>query len=275
MSNPHALAGTFIVLCAIVLNAGCTYETGAKDNADFTKSFPVSGRAAVHIHARGARVHVTTVDDPQVDFHVRYQRTGSDSVLPFVARQDGNVVALTWNEQSQDWWNWGSFGTEGAQIEVRMPKNADLQLQTSNGAILVEGLKGKLQAHTSNGAIAIEGMDGDCDISTSNGWIKASGRFDSLSIHSSNGGVVASATAGSTLSSRWDIGTSNAGVDLSVPTDLKADLNASTSNGGVQLQLPVTVQGMQDQSHLRGSLNGGGQELSVHTSNGRIRIGGD
>jgi hypothetical protein len=274
MSDPRALALKFMVLCAIVLSAGCTYETGGKNAEDYTKSFPVSGRAEVRIHAFDARVHVITSDLPQVDVHVQYQRPGPDSALPFATRQDGNVVELTWNEESHDWWTWGTFGADLAVIEVRMPKNADLQLQTSNGAVLAEGLKGKLQAHTSNGAITVEGVDGDCELSSSNGRIQASGRFDSLDIHSSNGGVVAQAAAGSTLASRWSIATSNAGVDLSIPTDLKANLNVGTSNGGVQLELPVTLQGSQDPSHLRGSLNGGGPELSVHTSNGHIRISG-
>jgi hypothetical protein len=290
MSKPCALPLTFIVLCVIVLDAGCTYGPGVE--GEYTKSFAVSGRAEVHVRAANARVHVMTAEDPKVDFHVRYETGGSDTAVPFSTRQNGNVVELTENEDSDDWWGMGRSGVERAVIEVRMPQNADLQLQTSNGAIEVssvngdvrlhssngaitaEALKGRLQAHTSNGAIRAEGVDGDCDLSTSNGRIQASGRFDSLDIHSSNGGVVARAAAGSTVSARWDIGTSNASVDLSLPTDLKANLDVGTSNGGVQLELPVTVQGLQDQSHLHGALNGGGSEVSVHTSNGHVHISG-
>jgi hypothetical protein len=292
MRNPCSLALTFIVLCVIFLAAGCTYETGGGEAQDYAKSFALSGRPDVHIHALDAQVHVITSEDPKVDFHVRYERTGSDTALPFSAHQEGNVVALTWNEQPHDWGNWGGFGTADAVIEVRMPKNADLQLQTSNGAIEVSSLngniwlhssngaitaaalKGKLKAETSNGAITVDGVDGDCALATSNGRIQAAGRFDSLELHSSNGSVVARAAAGSTITSGWNIGTSNAWVDLSVPTDLKADLNVVTSNGGVQLDLPLTVQGFQGTSQLRGTLNGGGPEVSVHTSNGHIHVGG-
>jgi Putative adhesin len=290
MSKPCALPLKFIVPCVIVLNAGCTF--GPDVEAEYTKSFPVSGRAEVHVRAANARVQVMTSMDPKVDFHVRYETGGSEATAPFSTRQDGNVVELTENEDSHDWWGMGNSGVDRAVIEVRMPQNADLQLQTSNGAIEVssvngdvrlhssngaitaDALKGKLQAHTSNGAISAERVDGDCDLSTSNGRIQASGRFDSLDIHSSNGGVVARAAAGSTVSSRWDIGTSNAAVDLSLPTDLKANLDVGTSNGGVQLELPVAVQGFQDPSHLHGALNGGGSEVSVHTSNGHIHIRG-
>jgi len=291
MNHPSAMPVKFIVLCVIVLSAGCTYSYGT-DVEEYSKSFSVSGRADVHIHAADARVRVITSDTPKVDFHVQYVKNGSDSALTYSARQDGNVVELTSNEVRHDGWNWGGSDTDHAVIEVRMPKNADLQLQTSNGAIEVTSLngtiwlhtsngaitagalKGKLKAETSNGAISADGVDGDCQLSTSNGRIQASGRFDSLDIHSSNGGVVARAESGSTVASRWSIGTSNAGVELAVPTNLKADVNFGTSNGGVQLELPVTVQGFQSQSLLRGTLNGGGQEVSVHTSNGGIRVSG-
>jgi Putative adhesin len=288
MNNSRALALKIIVPCVILLNAGCSY--GAAVDEEYAKSFPVSARPQVRVEAANARVHVTTSEVPKVEFDVRYERRGADPAEPFSARQDGNVVELREHEDSHDWWD-GS-GIDRAVIEVRMPMDADLQLETSNGAIEVstvhgnvrlrssngaitaEALRGKLQAHTSNGSIRIEGADGDCELSTSNGRIQASGRFDSLDIHSSNGSVVARAATGSTVASRWSIGTSNAPVDLALPTDLKADLDVGTSNGGVQLELPVTVQGFQDQSHLRGALNGGGSEVSVHTSNGHIHIRG-
>ncbi len=291
MSTPCALPLNFIVLCAILVSAGCTYTTGTADG-EFTQSFPLTGRADVHIEASDARVRVLTSDDAKVAFRVRYERNGSDAEMPYSARQDGNVIELTEKRESHDWWNWGNFDSGRAEIDVRMPKNADLQVQTSNGAIEVssltgnirlhtsngaitaESLKGNLQAHTSNGAISAEGVDGECDLGSSNGRIQATGRFDSLDLHSSNGVVVALAQSGSTVASRWNIGTSNAPVELSIPTDLKADLDVGTSNGRVKLDLPVTVQGYEGESHLHGTLNGGGQEVSVHTSNGPIRVSG-
>jgi hypothetical protein len=292
MSKRCALPLHFMVLCAIVVSAGCTYTTGT-DGGEFSQSFAVNGRADVHIQARDAHVRVLAADDSKVAFRVRYERSASDPEVPYSARQDGNVIELNEKEDSHDWWNWGNVTSGRAEIEVHMPQNADLQLQTSNGAIEVtrlngtirlhtsngaitaDSLKGKLLAHTSNGGISVEGVDGDCNLGTSNGRIHVTGRFDALDLHSSNGVVVARAQAGSTVASRWNIGTSNAPVDLAVPTDLKADLDVGTSNGGVKLDLPITLQGYEGQSHLHGTLNGGGQEVSVHTSNGPIRVSGD
>jgi DUF4097 and DUF4098 domain-containing protein YvlB len=211
---------------------------------------------------------------------------------PFSARQEGNLVELVVNEESHDWFDWATRGIYRAEVDVRVPKSADLRVETSNGAIEVSslsgtvslrtsngavnliGLKGHVKVRTSNGGITAEDVDGDCDVSTSNGRIDVAGRFDALDLHSSNGSVAARAASGSTLGSRWDIGTSNAPVELAVPSTLKADLDVTTSNGGVQLDIPVTVQGFQDRSQVHGALNGGGPVLSVHTSNGHIHLSG-
>ncbi len=58
-----------------------------------------------------------------------------------------------------------------------------------------------------------------------------------------------------------------------MPTDLKANLDIGTSNGGVRFDLPVTAQDYAGKSHVRGTVNGGGPEVTVHTSNGGIHIG--
>lgn len=303
----------FAAGCALALTMGFMAPASAED---YIRSYQISGRAQVQVRARDATVRITTSDNPKVSFEVTYDsRYWSDHRLPIDSRQNGDSVTLTViPEPEQGWdWNWFGWGHSGRQqisIEVHMPRNADLQLQTSNGAvdlaslngdigihtsngqiraeqlsgtmdigssngaITLETLKGTLQVHTSNGAISARGVDGRCELGTSNGRIQVSGRFDSLDIHSSNGPVIARAETGSTMASAWSITTTNSAVDLSVPSGLKATLDASTSNGGITVDLPVTVQGYQSRSRFAGTLNGGGPDLSIHTSNGSMSVRG-
>ena len=97
-------------------------------------------------------------------------------------------------------------------------------------------------------------------------------RFQSLDIWSTNAGVTARALSGSRMDSGWSISTTNGGIDLSLPPDLKANLSAGTTNGGIMLRLPVAVEGEQRGSHLRGTLGGGGPELFVRTTNAGVRL---
>jgi hypothetical protein len=299
--------------CTIVLTVGFAARAAAED---YIKSYPIAGRAHVEVRAANATVRVTTSESPKVAFDVTYDpRDWSGQRLPISSHQSGDTVTLTVIPERHEWWdwdfwNWGHDGRQRLTVEVRMPKNADLQLQTSNGAvdvaslngdigihtsngriraeqlsgtmdigssngaIALETLQGTLKVHTSNGAISATGVDGKCGLYTSNGRIEVTGRFDSLDISSSNGAVTARAESGSHMSSAWTIRTSNSRIDLSVPTDLKATLNANTSNGGITVELPVTVQGFQSRTRLAGTINGGGPELSISTSNGSMWVRG-
>jgi hypothetical protein len=293
--------------CAVLLVAGFAARANAEE---YRKAYVVDGRASVHVRASYGIARVTTWDTNKVEFDVTYDKADWATDLHIDSRQDGNLVELTAPVDPHSWWGWGHWGAHRLNIDVRMPRNADLQLETSNGGVdiaslngnisihtsngnilaqqlsgsidigssngkmTLQTLKGSLKAHTSNGSINATGIDGKCELATSNGRIDATGRFESLSIASSNATVMARVESGSRMSSDWRLSSSNAGVDLFLPTDLKANLDASTSNAGIMVGLPITLQGYQSNGQVRGTLNGGGPEISIRTSNAGVRVSG-
>jgi hypothetical protein len=297
------------LVCAVLACTACDGGGGVLGD-EYVQTYPLSGRASVHVHAQWGAVHIVTNDGNKVEFDVKYDREQWASALPIESRQDGNDVTLTARVDEHSWWGWGTFSDHRLNITVRMPKDADLQLQTTNGDIDVatvnghilietrngrvaaqqlsgtidvvstngeinlDALKGEMSVHTTNGPITATGMDGKCALSTTNGQVRVEGRFDSLDIDSTNGGVIARAESGSAILSGWNIGTTNGRVDLSVPMDFKANLHASTNNGRIKVDLPVTLQGYEDHNQVRGTLNGGGPDMSIHTTNASIRLRG-
>ncbi len=296
---------------AILLAAGFV---GCANAEEYTRSYTVSGRANVHVHAENGGVHITTSEGSKVEFDVTYEKSdwGTDSGAgPHIdSRQNGNAVELTALDEDHSWS--GFFGSHNRRlrIDVHMPRNADLDVDTSNGGVEVSSLSGNITIHTSNGGVkadqlsgtidlgssnggmtldSLQGalrvrtsngainatrLDGKCDLGTSNGGVRVAGRFESLDITSGNGRVEARAESGSSVSSPWSIHTTNAGVDLALPSGLKANLDASTTNGGITLNLPVQVQGYQSGTEIRGTLQGGGPEISIRTTNGGIQLRG-
>jgi Putative adhesin len=307
----------FTVACAMLL---CASVAGRAHAEQYSKAYAVTGRANVQVNARWGGVRVTTSSASKVEFYVTYDKRDWAADPPIESRQDGNVVALRAlaDDRSDDrswwtswgWWGWGGYSSHRLDIEVRMPKDADLQLQTTNGPIDVssvngnisihtrngrvnaqqlagtidigstnggidlDSLKGTLSVRTTNGHITASRLDGKCDLATSNGGMQVEGRFESLYLSSTNGGVVARAERGSTMLSNWTIHTTNGRVDLEVPTDLKANLNVDTNNGRIKLDLPVLTQGYEDRGRIRGTLNGGGPQVSVSTTNAGIHVRG-
>jgi hypothetical protein len=65
-------------------------------------------------------------------------------------------------------------------------------------------------------------------------------------------------------------------VTIRVPQNFAADFNVHTSDGHVDCALPLTLDHYQsggEESHqLRGKLNGGGMPLTIHTSDGNVKI---
>jgi len=61
-------------------------------------------------------------------------------------------------------------------------------------------------------------------------------------------------------------------VDLAVPTDLNANIDASTNDGRISVGIPVMVEGNFSNSQIKGKMNGGGQPVTIHTGDGSIRL---
>jgi DUF4097 and DUF4098 domain-containing protein YvlB len=273
---------------------------------EFTKQFAVSGRPKVQVRLDDGSVQVITSDSNQVEFRVKFEGYTLNRNLILDTRQEGSEVGLTARTK-----NGISIGVPFKRLhaEIRMPKNADLEIRTGDGdidvsevngevqlqsgdgkirvtrvngnvdlhsgdgAINADALKGTIKLRTGDGSIDASNIDGKCEATTGDGGIRLSGRFDGLDLRSGDGGVTARAESGSTLTNSWSIHTGDGAVDLGIPRDLKANLDVSTSDGHVTLGLPVTVEGQVSSSRVSGKINGGGPSVLIHSGDGSIRLG--
>ena len=277
---------------------------------EYVKSYTVAGPATVRIKVDDSSVHVVTSETNRVEFRVTSQGFSAIEIggkLHIDSQQNGNDVELTVRLASRVVLG---FNNKRLTTEVRMPKNADLQIDTSDGRVELSELNGNITVHTSDGAIkasqlsgsidlrsgdgdivadaltgtfklhsgdgkiSATGLDGKCDISTSDGSIHAAGRFDSLDLKSSDGAVTARAETGSKLAAMWSIATKDGRVDVEIPKELQANLDASTNDGHITLGLPVSMQGDIGKKAVHGAINGGGPTLFIHTGDGSIRLNG-
>jgi hypothetical protein len=125
---------------------------------------------------------------------------------------------------------------------------------------------------TGDGSIEAHGLDGKVTADSGDGHIKLEGRFDGLNIRTGDGSVEARVSNGSRMNAAWNIHTGDGSVDMTLPGDLQANIDASTGDGHISLGMPVTVEGSFSNSQIHGKMNGGGQPLVIHTSDGSIRL---
>jgi putative adhesin len=304
--NPlsHRSAAIRIVLaCAALLAA----SAGAARSEEITKPFTVSGRANVRVETNDGSIRVSTGDSKQVEFRVEYQGYELGKNLHIDAHQDGDKVELIARVTAHWGFSWG-HNSHRLHIEVRMPRDADLDvhsgdgsvqaesingtvkvytgdgsvkanslhgnidLHTNDGSISVDSLKGDIRLHTGDGSIEARDLDGKVDADSGDGHIRIAGRFDALNVKTGDGSVDTRVQAGSKMASSWTIRTGDGSVDLVLPSDFQTNIDASTGDGHISLGIPVTVEGTFSNSQIHGKMNGGGQPLTIHTGDGSIRL---
>jgi DUF4097 and DUF4098 domain-containing protein YvlB len=125
-------------------------------------------------------------------------------------------------------------------VVVKLPASAklDLELTTSNGAIIIENVDGgEIVVYTSNAAIQLENVNADSIRgSTSNGAITGAVDAPACELTTSNAKITLDIL--SQVTGTYTLSTSNAEVDVTVTPTAAYKLSASTSNGDVTFNIP-------------------------------------
>jgi DUF4097 and DUF4098 domain-containing protein YvlB len=176
----------------------------------------------------------------------------------------------------------------GVSFEVTVPVQADVEVDTSNGAITIRGIEGEFNLDTSNGAIDLNDLVGVVLADTSNGRINVDGFRGSLDLETSNGAIdvedveasIDARTsngridfAGVLMGDNNDLRTSNGAIEVKVAVDASITFDASTSIGSISTNLSLV--GDTEGRSWNAALNPPtSQTLELRTSNGSIRIEG-
>lgn len=137
-------------------------------------------------------------------------------------------------------------------FKVRVPAGVRFRGATVNGDVEALNLAADVDARTVNGSINVS-TSGLATARTVNGSITAAmGRADWT------GGI--------------DFSTVNGGIELNLPSDLGAELDASTVNGEIQSDFQLTVTGRFSRRRMHGTIGGGGRQLRLKTVNGSVHL---
>ncbi len=144
---------------------------------------------------------------------------------------------------------------DSASITVITPAADGIQIETSNGPIVVEGagdaFTSDLQVKTSNAAVTLSQFRGPATINTSNGPVQVSDVDGQVTVDTSNAPVTATSVRGA-----LSIESSNAPVRIHLGDDQSGPITADTSNAPVTVELGRRFQGKMD----------------VNTSNARVQL---
>ena len=237
---------------------------------DWNRAYQVQGRPQLVVNADDGNVIVNSGGDGAVHLsvHTRGWRIAPDEI-EVNAQQQGNRVDLTLRKHRSGM----HFFNTSIEIRVTVPAGSDLDVHTRDGNLEVSGIKGMQKLRTGDGNADLRGVDGSVDLETGDGNLNVDGRFDMLSLHTGDGNIDATARGGSAMKSAWTLRTGDGNIQLRLPDNFAADLDAHTGDGHVRSDFQVTTTVSNNrENNLRGRINGGGQTLSLRTGDGGIDI---
>ena len=141
-------------------------------------------------------------------------------------------------------------------ITLTQANAAEYDLHTNSGAITVDGVQSSLKASTDFGNIEV-----------------ANARSVTLNLLTKSGNIEFSGSLGAgphTVTN--DFGN----VTLTLPADSKLNADLKTDFGSIKSDLPITItlngSSNSNSDQIVGAINGGGEQLTVHTKSGSVNI---
>lgn len=189
----------------------------------------------------------------------------------------GNITGTVWGRTSGGSIELTSCGspvdlkTSGGSIEV-VDVAGDVQAQTSGGSLRFGAIQGSIWGKTSGGSIRVASCSGGADVQTSGGSIKLQSVGGDVNAKTSGGSI--HAVTKTQLQDACNLRTSGGGITVTLIPDIAINVDAETSGGRVSTDFAVAsiIQGKVPRNRLKGSINGGGPLLKLHTSGGNIYL---
>ena len=262
MKRNHALAtwmGAVLgAVLALFIAQGHAYEQRTYTE-EFHHSYPLPANGRVDLSNINGAVHITGWDRNEVkvdavkyagtkerlnEAHIRVD-AGSDSVE---IRTEYPDHTLTFEDDDQ-------HNPAGVDYTLTVPRAANLdEVKLVNGELTISGVSGEVRASSVNGRVTATDLAGRTKLSTVNGRLNA--QFTSVP-----------------KASPMHFSSVNGGIELTLPPDSRAELEASTVSGGISNDF-----GLRNIKHryvghsLHGELGGGGSLIRLSNVNGRIEI---
>lgn len=281
------------------------------------KTFIVQPGGTFKATTQGGDVTIWTADISEVRITAKQVfRTSSEeeadeilTKLTLTMEQAGNDVTAEAKYEKRPSGSWFSnWPPVNVSFEVTVPKNFNLNLNTSGGDISAGSVVGNVRARTSGGDLRFDRVDGEIDAHTSGGDIVLKEGTARAKLGTSGGDIEVDRAGGPTevSTSGGDIiiksvtqllsaTTSGGDVHATLTEPMKQDtvlstsggdvrvrvvkgagfeLDASTSGGDVRAEgVTITIaKGGVGKSRLAGTVNGGGPRLKLRSSGGDISV---
>ncbi|HVU15688.1 MAG TPA: DUF4097 family beta strand repeat-containing protein [Candidatus Didemnitutus sp.] len=215
------------------------------------EKYPLTANGTVHLENVNGTVVIEAWDKPEVALEAEKTAPDDDylKLIHIVVDSKPDEISIKTEYEKKHTF----FGDTRGEVtyHLKVPSGATLKgINVVNSDIEVRGVTAWVDLKTVNGKIDATGLT-------------AGGHFDTV-----NGSISVSF---SHVSSAISLNTVNGSCRVKVPKDSAFSLKASSVNGNTTCDLPVTLE-KSGHHHLRGTVGGGGPEVSLSSVNGSLAI---
>jgi DUF4097 and DUF4098 domain-containing protein YvlB len=252
-----AVLGTVCAPLVLALGAHASDHRGALTE-EFHQTYALTADGRVELDNINGSVHISIWDRNEVKLDaVKYADTKErldEAKIEIDSRNDSLSIRTRYPERDQNW-NWGSRNNPASvEYTLTVPRKARLdEIKLINGSLDVTGMSGEVNASCINGRLEAHNLAGRARLSTINGRLNA--QFDQLARQN------------------MELNSVNGSVDLTIPSDSNAEVEASTVSGNINNDFGLHVNHHRFVGHdLRGELGSGGTHIRISNVNGRIEV---
>jgi hypothetical protein len=238
---------------------------------EFSKTLPLKAGDVFSLENVNGGVTVATWKENTVEIKaVKVARDNKEDLKDVEIRVDGSAgsvsVKAIWPRNRRHF-------NVSVKFDVKVPEGVRLdRVETVNGDVDVTGSYASAELGSTNGSITASGVKGPLDAATTNGGIKVSGQEGKLHAETTNGSIK---LEGLTFKDGLEAETTNGSITIAIanPDQINALLSAETTNGHVSVDFPITLKNLnQSLRRIEAQIGQGGPEISLHTTNGSIRL---
>jgi DUF4097 and DUF4098 domain-containing protein YvlB len=292
-----SLTCRLLLILALACSAACADERSFEKRVEA----PAGGRLTVNLDAGSASIVATDAHEVVVRAQVRDDDSASRISIHVESTSAGVQVREYFRRNFWDFWFGGSIHV---RFMIEVPRDYPVEIRTNGGSLNLAGVRASVHGATSGGSITVRDVQGPVDVRTLGGGIVAEHIQGPALLHTAGGsikvqdvrgdvnahtlggsivladvdGALSAETAGGSVSAD-ELGdhdvtllTSGGSIHLRMPATVHATLDASTVGGGVHSDIPLSSTESSGHSYLRGSINGAGHTIRLHTVGGGIRI---
>ncbi len=292
---------TSVAVCGwVVIGAlagiGCSIDLDAEGyTTREERQFKVDGRPELNLTTFDGAIEVVSWDRPDVQVVIERRAGNKDQAdaIKVGVDQAGNRITVEAKQppRGEGVVQVGWHLSKSVRLVASVPRQTDVIARTSDGAIAVRRIEGRVElrtsdgsieandvsgpivAHTSDGSMELRDIRGDVEVESGDGAITVVGTLATLRARTSDGHITVRADTGSKMTEDWDISTGDGSVDVDVPADFSAEFDVHTSDGSVQADnLNIVTTGPISKDSLRGTLGSGGRNFRIRTSDGSVRL---